>query len=319
MLLYIAGTFGTVDYYRLALKWGLKNRLVSYAYPTQLTNWLEITEDRKDNIIIDSGAFSAWNRGRKINIDKYIEYAHDAIIRCQKQNKWVKIVNLDVIPGSPGKTTSLNKNRTSINIGIINDAAKEGYKNLLILKKNGLTPIHVFHQGEDWKWLDRMLSHIDYIGISPANDVYHYAKEQWIEKVFEFLDKRGMLTKVSTHGFAVMGGGSLLRRYPWTSCDATSPIMQSAYGKIIYPKGGYENPDYSSNGFRLDVSERLTMKGRGDISPQVLSILEKDGYKYEDLQKRKIRFEICLRYYIGLEDWLDKKPPILKKRKGLGL
>src|SRR5687768_8210814 len=87
----------------------LRNRLVSYAYPEQINTWFKMTGDMPGKIIVDSGAFSAWQTGKVIDIGKYIEYAHDVIERGKALNKVVRVVNLDVIPGSVGKSKALNK------------------------------------------------------------------------------------------------------------------------------------------------------------------------------------------------------------------
>ena len=55
---------------------GISNKLVSFLYKYQLEDWAQSSEGKEGNIIIDSGAFSAWNKGSFVNIDEYIEYCH---------------------------------------------------------------------------------------------------------------------------------------------------------------------------------------------------------------------------------------------------
>ena len=53
-------------------------------------------------------------------------------------------VNLDSIPAK--KTLEARE-----------AAARQSYKNQQVMKEAGLHPIPVFHQGENWLWLEKML------------------------------------------------------------------------------------------------------------------------------------------------------------------
>ncbi len=289
----------------------IKNRLVSFLYKDQLPKWLQVSEKRKGRVIIDSGAFSAWNNGAVISLDEYIQYAHNSISLCSENNKKVRIVNLDVIPGKVGETSALNsflgnKKHLKQNKKIINSAAKQGFSNLKIMKQNGIIPIHVFHQGEDFKWLDKMIEQTDYIGISPANDMPTYSKKKWMYSVFEYLYKHD--AKVDTHGFAVMIP-ELLKQLPWTSCDAISWRMIAATGSVIYPTNGLKHPKFRNSKHpynQITVSANLVGKGAGGITPHLLQCFEKDGYSYEDLQKHTTRYEINVKTYHLYEKWINK-------------
>lgn len=277
----------------------IKNRLVSYLYPAQLTKWLELTKGKPGNVILDSGAFSAWNKGKVISLQEYITYAHHAIRRAQKAGKSIRVVNLDVIPGSVGKTKTLGKD-------VREAAAEQGYKNLLEMKANGITPIHVFHQEESYKWLHKMVEQTDYIGISPANDVPNQSREAWLTEVFTKLHKENI--KVDTHGFAVFIP-KMLRALPWTSADAISWLMIAANGSIIYPIGGFKNfnplivCDKPFNQFL--VSSKQIVKGEKHLTDTILALLKEDGYTYDNLQDYKIREEINVKTFHLFEQWLN--------------
>jgi hypothetical protein len=279
---------------------GISKKLVSYAYPKQLTSWLEITKDTPGKLMIDSGAFSAWNKNKTIDIMAYIAYAHEAIRAGEATGKEVHIVNLDVIPGKVGETGALTKNRKESNKDKINVSAKEGYKNLKTMKRNGITPIHVFHQGEDFKWLDRMVQQTQYIGISPANDMAQNSKKAWICSVFEYLYKNN-LEHIDTHGFAVWSPKALLE-FPWTSCDAATWRLLAAYGGIFYPVGGFANADYSKQPSCIHPTEK---KNEGSVICR--RMLEADGYTYADLQHWSARAEVNVRYFLELERWLNEQ------------
>lgn len=276
----------------------IKNRLVSYLYPMQLTKWLELTNGKPGNIILDSGAFSAWNKGVVIDIDQYITYAHRAIKRAERAGKQIRIVNLDVIPGSVGKTNTLKKN-------VREEAAEKGYKNLMKMKANDITPIHVFHQGESYQWLYKMIEQTDYIGVSPANDVTNQSRTAWLTEVFTKLQSEQI--EVDTHGFAVFMP-TMLRALPWTSCDAISWLMIAANGSIIYPIGGFKNFDYNIADKPFNqflVSEKQIVKGEKHLTDNLLKIIEEDGYDYKQLQDYKIREAINVRTFHLFEKWLN--------------
>jgi len=266
--------------------------------------------------LLDSGAFSVWNKGGVIDIDKYIFFAHNAISEAKKHNKKLRIVNLDVIPGKVGQTNTLNKKIASSetlkkNKAIINASAKQGYLNCKIMKSNGITPIHVFHQGEDWKWLNRMLLITDYIGISPANDMPSRIRNNWMISVFEYLYKNGV--DIKTHGFAVTSF-KILRDLPWESCDAATWTIAAGNGIIFMPHKGYKKPDFSKNPYNYIVSE----KQKKNISPAISKLLETSGYSINEIQSdHNIRRILNVKYLKLLQEYLNeyKKTAIYPKKK----
>lgn len=287
----------------VSLNQQITNRLVSYLYPDQLRRWCEQIEDIKGNIILDSGAFSAWMKGQEIPLDAYITYAKNAMQMAKDYNKHLRIVNLDVIPGVYGASMQLNLVNSKENRDTINKAASKGYENLLRMKDAGITPIHVFHQGEDFEWLEKMVKLTDYIGISPANDMGVPARVDWMRSVFTYLHNNNI--KVKTHGFAVLML-PVLKTLPFTSVDAATWRIVAAWGSIMYPIGGFSNPDYSQFPMLFCVSERRVGKGMGTLTPEKVKQLENDGYTFEELQTFDGRCEINIRYILGLEKWVNE-------------
>ncbi len=302
--LYFAGGEGKILNDLLSL--GVKNKLTSYLYPKQLKDWLDLSEKKDGNIIVDSGAFSAWNKGDIIDITKYIEYCHLVLSEFKIQNKKVRFVNLDVIPGKKGDSSKLNFSSKKKDKDLIHGAAKQGYKNLLFFKRNDIVPIHVFHQGEDFEWLDKMLEETDYIGISPANDLPQKQKVLWIDRVFSYLEKNNV--KVDTHGFAMWSPPSALLNYPWTSCDAITWRINPAYGLFFYPKGGFKNANDFSFHQRVECSERNSSLEMSPFFGELKELLSEDGYDLEEVRKNTdLRASISVRYFLEFEKWLNKK------------
>lgn len=286
----------------------MKNRLVSYYYKEQLKEVMSINFEGPTKIIIDSGAFSAWNTGSSINFSEYIQYCHEAIAQAEKANRPIRVVNLDVIPGQKGQTAALLRNRKHENKDLIEQAAQAGFNNLKAMKAEGVCPIHVFHQGEAWSWIDKIAEETDYMGVSPANDMPVKTRVVWMNHVFDYMERRNI--KVKTHGFATLFH-SALRDLPLTSADALSWKMVPVNGQVLYPVGGFKNPDYSQRALVIQLGTIPSdTRGKwvlGHLSQAEVALLKEDGYDdVAALQKDwRLRARICIRYYLGLEAWVN--------------
>lgn len=198
-------------------------------------------------LIMDSGAFSAWSKGEKIDFEKYIKY-------LKHYEKGIDlIVNLDVIPASPGVKRIPQE--------VIDASASKGYENYLRLIAEGFSKekvIHVFHQNEDWHWLDRMVKEIPYIGLSPANDRTTKEKILWLDKCMDHvLDEKGF-PLVKFHGFAVTSH-ELMRRYPWYSVDSSSWCVQAGMGGLYLPAIKNGTWDFSQPPRQIKTSQLLVV------------------------------------------------------------
>lgn len=169
--------------------------------------------------MLDSGAFTARRKGTAINIKEYIAYV--------KQNKkWLdSYVNLDVMP-----------DRADGSLKSLNFSAKSSFDNWLTIRDAGLKPIPVFHMGEDFKWLEKMVA-IDpkgVIGISRNMGAAPSEVLRWLDAVFTCLTNNQGHPLVRTHGFG-MGSYRLCTRYPWFSVDHTSWQINPSNGIIELP------------------------------------------------------------------------------------
>lgn len=175
---------------------GVRNYLLSFAVDAKAIGKF-IKPDRF--IIIDSGAFTVWNRGSgEIDIDKYLQFINDidGNITC---------INLDVIP----KTGS-----TKLQVERCVERSFENYLYLLSHSKHPIMP--VYHYGEDIRVLKRYAEHTDYIGISPANDTHENVKRRFLDQVFKVTQ-----TNIRTHGLGYSSFSGLYR-YPFYSVDSIS-------------------------------------------------------------------------------------------------
>lgn len=203
--------------FKLLTSENVNNILTSFAFCKSPQKILESFNGVfPERLIIDSGAFSVWTKGEVIDIDKYANFCQELKKILPKEID-LNIVNLDVLPGRFGQRPTTEQRELS---------AEAGWANMLYLEGKGLKVIHVFHQHEDFKWLDKLREHSDYIGISPANDVSMKEKMNWLNKVFGVLRD----TK-KAHGFAVTSDVQLTK-YPFYSVDSSSWSAASRYGRV---------------------------------------------------------------------------------------
>lgn len=218
----------------------------------------------KIKLMLDSGAFSAWKRGLSIDIDEYIAYI--------KHNEHLlhTYVNLDVIPGSPGKPITQAE---------VDAAAKASHRNLVHMRKAGLRPIPVFHYGESFDWLHRLLDEgEDYIGLGGTGNASRPEQVDFFDRAFTVMTDRAGNPLVKTHGFGV-ASFPMLKRYPWYTCDATSWVMTAAMGSLYVPVTRAGQYDYTQAPVKLTVSEVDRAKG-----------MPPDHYlRFGDMMKRRVK------------------------------
>lgn len=259
-------------YYHICKYVGAKNLLGSKHYPQQVVRAIDYTtgtdeinpiSGEKDkgidgvNLIIDSGAFSVWNAGGKLDLMEYIEFlkAFEKEHRSKFNEVWY--VNLDVIPGQQGQSPTPQQ---------ITDAVEEGFKNYDIMRNEFDNVIHVFHQGDPEYALTRLLdSKPKYIGISPSNDVMTPQRIIWLDETFKKVPK-----EVRTHGFAVTSF-DLMKAFDWFSVDSTSWFMIGMYGKLSVP--------FNSKGKVVLGDDDVYSKKEVSVSIEKAS-RGPDGYKY---------------------------------------
>ena len=176
-------------------------------------------------LMIDSGAFSVWNNGSEVDLDAYIAFCREYVDVIDL------IVALDVIPGRPKDKASL----TRANISAACEKSWENYKRMIEsgLPREKVLP--VFHQNDDWKWLELfMKEEIPYFGLSPANDSDSNRRQMWLDTCMKFVCGPDGMPLAKFHGFAVTSV-KLMARYPWYSVDSVTWMYYSRNGAIIVP------------------------------------------------------------------------------------
>lgn len=202
----------------------------------ELLAWVKYLKENpscKCKLVVDSGAYSAWSKGKKFDIDEYINFlnSNDVI----EQSFWC--AEADVIPGSFGVDPTEQERA---------DAPKKSWQNYLYMIERVKIPkkiVPIFHQGEDIFYLKQMLEfkfkdgdHIPYIGISPRNDVHVNEKTKWYEYIWKII-RESSNPNVLTHNFG-MTTVALMEQFPSCSSDSTSWLRSASFGNIMIPVNG---------------------------------------------------------------------------------
>lgn len=247
-------------------------------------------QKKRVELFLDSGAFSAWSQGKKIDIQEYIKFIkeHEGLLEVY--------ANLDVI-GSAEKT----------------------WENQMIMEKAGLYPLPVFHYGEDEKWLKRILAkgyeYISLGGMVPIStgDLIH-----WLDYLFKtyLCDAEGMPI-VKVHGFGLTSL-RLMLRYPWMSVDSTSWVVTGRMGSIYIPKFRDGKWIYSEDSWKINVSNRSPNKAEAGKHITTMTTMEKKillnyitekGYKLGTSEYKKVKPDYVLKENERFTDTLKDKNP----------
>lgn len=202
------------------------NLLISYFYAKDKFNFFNLHNDKfTRKFFVDSGAFTAWTKGKIIDVDEYINWIN-------KNSKYINLYGqIDYIPGDivNGATK-----------GEVEEAAKKTWENYLYMRPKMKNPeglLYTFHVGEPYEylkqaleWIDENGNHISYIALGGMVGKTRKVKESFLEHCFTII-KQSSNPNVKVHAFG-MTSFDLLEQYPITSADSTSWIMTGANGGI---------------------------------------------------------------------------------------
>jgi len=185
----------------------------------------------KIKIIIDSGAFSVYKSGGKVNTDEYINFINGIIgdIDYYVQN--------DKIPGTINKKPSQY---------LCKQAEKWTWNDFLYMESKSKDPyklLPVYHYRDNIRLLEKILTHrrpdgtlIDYICIAPLKEKgKHRLNCPWLKRVHKKILELNPNVKVHALGFMQL---KLIIENTWlTSADATSCDLSAGYGSLMTPYG----------------------------------------------------------------------------------
>lgn len=194
--------------------------LLSFAYANLEHKYVSTWIDRPREIILDSGAFTAWSAGKQVKVRDYADWVIGFNQRHGGKLERVRVINLDRIPGVKGRTATADE---------IAAAAIESQQNADYLYSRGLSPIEVFHQDEPFDLLPELVtrSHRQQdprpiIALSPRNDVSTKERGKWLDRTLKYcLQTFGKDNLPAAHGLAVTTP-KLCNAYPFYSVDSST-------------------------------------------------------------------------------------------------
>jgi hypothetical protein len=199
------------------------NVLMSFAYKSNAKKYLEVLAEsgKMANIILDSGAFTSWTKGKPVDIHELIQWYSGIIDTYSAYCKSIYLINLDVIPGNAGRDPSMAE---------IEESMKQSAKNFdTLFSCFPEIVIPVFHQGEPESYLEDLCYMTDYVAISPRNDVAENFRLTWCQ-AHQCCAKK-------IHGLATTGWKNM-STVGYYSIDSAAWAIRAGMGKIFYPTKG---------------------------------------------------------------------------------
>lgn len=203
------------------LRW--PNMLVSFTYAESFDALTYVPEQ----LVLDSGAFSAWSRGADVDLHAYRDWA----LRVRERVPHALVVNLDVIPGAVGRSSSAAER---------SEAMRASLSHADELRAAGLPVMEVFHQDEPAAFLRQLVARRqpgEVLGISPRNDMPTKARRAWLLRVLGLLSADGPNAVPPCHGLAVTSRQTMLD-FPWYSIDSSTWAMVHRWGEMEHPTRG---------------------------------------------------------------------------------
>ena len=242
------------------------NTLMSFEDRRKLERKINIYRQVKNTllprILIDSGAFTAWNSGKYISVSDYGRWALDFKKQWEHQVKSLYFFNLDVIGDQSASNTNLHK-----------------------LEKMGLSPIPIFTYKADIKELIYYLQHYPYIGLGGLVGLKPHDLDVWLAYCFKFVigqyKASGILPKI--HLLGVTKEPALIK-YPCYSSDSSTWVGCLRFGRgntIGKPK----IPRYSESPEALAVTIatlRAEIKKYQEMETRVTKIWQARGVYWND-------------------------------------
>ena len=169
MIYYYAALAG---YPEVAKKLDNPNILTSYVEKPSLT---KIKSLGANKVFLDSGAFTALNTGKPINIKEYIDF-------CHKNKGYEVYAGLDVI-GNPIASA----------------------KNFDIMTKEGVNILPAFHVGSDYKYLYDLMDKYEYIAVGgvASRQSSGQINKKAIMRAMIKIHKSAKVNNTKLHGFGI--------------------------------------------------------------------------------------------------------------------
>lgn len=191
--------------------------------------------------VMDSGAFSAHNSGKHIDLQKYIDKCLEL---TQSDPTLTEVFSLDVIPKDHKPTT-------------VQAAAEQSLKNCEEMWRQGVQAIPTFHRGEDESFLYAMAKDYPKIAIGGVALLRGDQKFLFCEQVF------ARVWPKKIHGLG-MASEELIYGLPFHSVDATNwEMAPCAFGN--WQKFGQMSVRGSNQDLRSQVKYYLELEAKARV------------------------------------------------------
>lgn len=218
------------------------------------------------DVFADSGAFSAASQGAPIEIDDYADWVK------RWQHLFTTYSNLDVI--GDAEATLINQR---------------------YLEQAELTPLPVFHVGEDFQYLQDYIEQYQYIALGGMVPHMRFPRRimPWVIKCFKFAGEKAVY-----HGFGSTSW-QVMSQLPWYSVDSSSWGQGFRFGNV--PIFDFDNGKFYTVGLGVYSDAKKHEK-----------IIRSLGFNPLDFadRERNDRTKICAISaisYMLAEQWLRKK------------
>lgn len=260
------------------------------AYVSFAKKWIDtcIYLNYRPTILLDSGAFTAWNKGEEVTLDNLLKIYADMIGLYQSKVSDIFLINLDKIPGSPGRTAGPEEIEECIRISDLNF-------NILV-KEFGPRILPVFHQNENESRLKDVASMAEYICVSPRNDLPEGQRVAWSKEVHNKV-------KNKTHGLAATGI-RMMTEVSWYSVDSATWIFLCSTGRIVSNINGKLK--------MIGISEKSSDRFQANqhyltVTKEVKKILD-DKFDLYQIDPNSIMTNLNYRLYFTIKEinsWLE--------------
>lgn len=266
------------------------NILISYLEQRKIETLIE-KNIPNISMFVDSGAFSAFTRGKKVDIDKYIEFLN------QYHEKFDLYASLDVIPDYDSTES-------------VRQSSIDTFNNFLYMRERLIDKnkcVITFHFGEDYNMLRQILQFEDgngrlkYLALGGLARASVDDRFVFIEKCYEIIRECNR-EDLQIHLFGVTDM-SLCERFGASSVDSTTWVRAASFGEICTDAGRLV---VSEN--RISDNKHLLHKSEL-IKNQCVEEMRKCGFELEDLMNSSKSREL---YNIL---WFHKKSQLISDPK----
>lgn len=291
--------------------------LTSYAYRTgfkkQAPVLTAMLRERGHRIpyMLDSGAFTAWNKGKEVNRDALIDFYNWAFDEYGDVLNPLTVVSLDRIPGRQGvervPEDFVNAARESV----------ENYDYMLKHIRAGVELKPVFHDGDPEYVLNRYADSCTYLSLSANLDLAYWQREAWVAE----MSQHPRIVPLRLHGLA-MTGTRMLRTVSWHSVDSSAWALWAAYGAIAWLRedGSFKTIPASAESPRRKRADGHLATLPGPVRERILAALHEEGFTEEEMTRDAIaraRWNILV-FWRACE-WASKQQLVTTRREGAGL